>query len=328
MVKQHKFPTVASRNSYIVARKKDKVNTQELAEEVDLSPSQVNRIYKRYKQNGQVSRKKGSGRRKVLTKAQKLQLLRAAGRRPGALVQSIIDEFNIPCSDETAITYLKSMGYSYKKTQKRPYLDYVDEQARLYWTQSYREYPFTTTVFVDESVFQVGRPYYSWGKKGDPIPLETRSFPPTVSVWGSISMLGKVSLTFYEGTLDAYDYQTLLRNHLYRQANQLWGEGVWIMLQDGATCHTAGSTIRAISNHAGDIIDWPAASPDLNPMENVWSILKDRVAKRNPQTKEDLKNFIRQEWRNLDNDEVITIAESMPDRVLMLIENKGSYTGY
>jgi len=74
-----------------------------------------------------VSRKKGSGRGKVLTKTQKLQLLRAVGRRPGASIQSILDEYNILCSDETAISYLKSMGYSYKKTQKEPYLNYVDE---------------------------------------------------------------------------------------------------------------------------------------------------------------------------------------------------------
>jgi len=98
-------------------------------------------------------------------------------------------------------------------------------------------------------------------------------------------MLGKVFLTFYEGTLNAHDYQMILRNHLYHQAGQLWGEGIWVMLQDGATCHTAGSTTRNIRTHAGDVIEWSTASPGINPMENVWSILKDRVAKKTPETK-------------------------------------------
>jgi len=82
MVKPHKFPTVTGHSSNIVARNKDKVNTQVLAEEFGLRPGQVNRIYKRYKQ---------------------------------------IDEFNIPFSNRTAITFLKSMDYSYKKTTKRDF---------------------------------------------------------------------------------------------------------------------------------------------------------------------------------------------------------------
>jgi len=328
MAKTRKFSTYESRNAYIVASKKSGKTTEEISDEVDLSSSQVNRICKAHKQNGRLTRKKGSGRPKILTKAHKLKLLKAAGRHFGRSVQDMIDECNIPCSDETARGYLKSMGYTFKKSQKMPYLEYEDEQARLVFGQTYMDYDFSTTIFVDESVFQVGQSYYGWSKSGQPAYIGTSNFAPKIGVWASISMFGKLSLTFYEGTLDQFDYQRILTRSLYPQANRLWGKGVWILLQDGATCHTAHTTLAAIQQQAGDIIAWPSASPDLNPMENVWAILHSRVAKRNPRTIEELKLYIGQEWQRLDNDEAITIAESMPNRVSMLIETEGAYTGY
>ena len=328
MVKSKSFKTLTSRNKYIMEQKKAGKTSIEIGDEVGLSPSQVNRIIMAYKQNGRLQRKRGSGRQPVLTKAQKLKLCRLVEKYPEMSAATLAAECKINCSPQTIRNYLKSIGYSYKKTESQPYLTVQDYKERLFFAQSYRDYDFTTTIFVDESIFQVGQSYYCWSKIGEPLESLKGSFLPKVSVWASISTLGKLSLTFYEGSLDQFDYQRILRYNLYRQANRIWGQGVWVMLQDGASCHTAQSTIDSISQHAGDIVDWPASSPDLNPIENIWSILKDKVARRNPQTKEELKLCIRQEWNNLDNQEVISIAESMPKRVRMLIESEGEYTGY
>ena len=60
-------------------------------------------------------------------------------------------------------------------------------------------------------------------------------------------------------------------------------------------------------------------------MENVWSLLKDRVARNKPLTQEDLEFSIREEWQNLDNREVISLAESISQRVRMVIESEGDY---
>jgi len=70
-------------------------------------------------------------------------------------------------------------------------------------------------------------------------------------------MAGKLNLTFYDGTMDRFDYQKLLQEHLYPQANQLWGRGMWVLAQDGATCHTADSTETDILAHAHEILPWP-----------------------------------------------------------------------
>lgn len=328
MVKVHKFKSVEGRNGYIVAKRNSGKTIHEISEDVGLSERQVQRICTAHKQNGRLSRKKGSGRPKSLTKAQKLRLLRTIEAHFGTPLSNIIRDLRLPCTIRTARNYLRSVGYSYKKTHKMPYLNYQSEEDRLTWAQTYRNFDFSTTIFVDESVFQVGRPCYGWSKIGQTVYKKASGFGPSVNVWAAISTLGKVSLSFYEGTLNQYRYQQLLDRHLFRQADDLWGQGVWVMLEDGATCHTAKSTKNAILAHAGDIIDWPAASPDLNPMENVWSMLQTRVAQRDPQTMRELKNCITEEWENLENEVVSILAESMPNRVSMLIESEGAYVRY
>ena len=160
------------------------------------------------------------------------------------------------------------------------------------------------------------------------IPVQTPKYAAKVSVWASISTFGKLSITFYDGNLNQYSYQSILEAHLYPAANRFGGRRVWVLLQDGAPCHRAHSTKLSILQHAGEMIEWPAASPDINPIENVWALIKAAVARRLPQDHNELRACIMEEWHNLDNSIVSDIALSMHDRVIELINEEGGYIHY
>jgi len=75
-------------------------------------------------------------------------------------------------------------------------------------------------------------------------------------------------------------------------------------------------------------MDWPSYSPDLNPMENVWAILKRNVAKRNPETTEDLIEAIHLECRNFSQESGFNIFSSIYDRIDLLIESNDDAIHY
>jgi hypothetical protein len=105
----------------------------------------------------------------------------------------------------------------------------------------------------------------------------------TVNAWGGFSLKGKTELAFHEDTLSAQGYQDILENSLLPKAREWFGDEKqeWEFQQDKASCHTAKSTKRWLV-----VEGWLTKGDDINPMENLWAILDDRLEHKKFTTEE------------------------------------------
>ena len=61
-------------------------------------------------------------------------------------------------------------------------------------------------------------------------------------------------------------------------------------------------------------VDFPAYSPDLNPMENLWNTMAREVEKRSCETMEELQDVVADVWDKLDKEHMLALVDSMPKR--------------
>lgn len=97
-------------------------------------------------------------------------------------------------------------------------------------------------------------------------------------------------------------------------------------MEDGASSHTAKLTRQLHESSDIDRMSWPANSPDLNPIENVWRVLKQRVSKRSPRTLAEMRRYIEREWTALRLEDVRGYIDSMKERCQAVIGAKGGHT--
>ena len=101
-----------------------------------------------------------------------------------------------------------------------------------------------------------------------------------------------------------------------------------IFMQDGAPCHRAAKTTQWLKQHNVPLLEgWPARSPDLNPIEKVWSILGKRVSDRGPLTRPELINFVKEEWKKLVDDRktIPKLIAAVPTRCAEVARARGAY---
>ena len=103
-----------------------------------------------------------------------------------------------------------------------------------------------------------------------------------------------------------------------------------IFQQDSAPCHKAKMITNCFKKMKIAVLDWPRNSPDLNPIENLWSIVKNYLKKMNCPTKIKLIQSVLHVWFH--DEEIKQICKklvlSMKERVKLVIENKGGHTSY
>jgi hypothetical protein len=99
-------------------------------------------------------------------------------------------------------------------------------------------------------------------------------------------------------------------------------------IQDVARVHTVSSTMQYLCTMATVIEDWPANSPDLNLIENLWATLKRRVEELWPGTKDELIQVLFDVWEALEMDLVSNLVDSMTRRTQLVIRKAGDRISY
>ena len=131
--------------------------------------------------------------------------------------------------------------------------------------------------------------------------------------------------------MDAPLFKGILDKTILPGTSALYPGGSFKLYMDSDPKHTA----KMITNHVDQIqvnyvkkTEWPANLPDLNPIENIWAELANRVNNNPPYTLSQLKRRINIQWKNIPQQLINTTILSMPARLKEVIKNKGAATRY
>ena len=93
---------------------------------------------------------------------------------------------------------------------------------------------------------------------------------------------------------------------------------------DKASCHTAKSTKRWLEQHGVGVVEaWPTKGDDINPMENLWAILDDKLEHKKFTTEEGMKKSTRELWDEVDSSLLHNLIHSIPDRLRRIRKAEG-----
>ncbi|GFW98667.1 transposable element Tcb1 transposase [Trichonephila clavipes] len=118
-------------------------------------------------------------------------------------------------------------------------------------------------------------------------------------------------------------------HHHTGPAPGIMGLATAIFQEDNARPHVARIVQRFFVNHQTELLPWPARSPDLSPIENMWSMVAQRLTQITPPaaTPDQLWQM-EAAWSAVPQEHIQSLFESMPRRVVAVIANNGSYSGY
>jgi hypothetical protein len=261
--------------------------------------------------------------------------------------EKLQQELGLSVDIKTIRTFLADENILHWRTKKRPGLTEDLASKRLAWAQRHVNTDWSNWLFSDECSVEYGtgrqRPW-AFGFKHERLSTE-RVFPlkkgkqASAMVWAMIgASIGRSPIVFMQRDEDAprngysaLSYCWALDEHL---------EPVYdgqVFQQDNAPIHIAKMVqewfeIRGIHwCH-----DWPPYSPDLNPIEHAWGLMKQLIYKRKPYISnlrramqlEILHEEIPAAWDEIREEVVMSLVASMKERVAAVIAAQGWYTKY
>ncbi|KAL0151458.1 hypothetical protein M9458_053244 [Cirrhinus mrigala] len=128
--------------------------------------------------------------------------------------------------------------------------------------------------------------------------------------------------------VNAASYQEILEHFMLPSAEKLYGDEDFIFQHDLAPAHSAKTTGKWFTDHGITVLNWPANSPDLNPIENLWDIVKRKLRDARPNTLDELKAAIEASWASITPQQCHRLIASMPRRIEAVISAKGFPTKY
>lgn len=303
--------------------------------------STIYRIIKNFKERGSIVVKKASGRPRKSSKRQdrflKLIQLQDQGTTSTELAQEW-QQAGVSASARTVRRRLLEDGLV-SKAAKKPLLSRRNIRDRLIFCKRYGDWTaqdWSKVIYSGESLFQLfgasgtnlvrrkGERYYQ------SCVIPTVKHPRTIHVWGCFSARGVGSLTILpKNTAMNKEWYKNIQEQLLPTIQEQFGEEQCLFQHDEAPWHKAkGITKWLEEQNIAILCPWPGNSPDLNPMENLWSILKRQVNKKHPSNSDKLQALIMKEWATISRDVAQKLIDSMSGRIAEVLKEKGERCKY
>jgi transposase len=222
---------------------------------------------------------------------------------------------------------------------KKPFINERNRQRRVAWCELMRPTPpheWMNVLWSDESPFVLRycrkkRVWRTHNERYSPqCTVGTVKHDEKIMVWGCFCGYGVGRLYLVEGILEQNQYIRILEEQMLPSGREHFGDRYWIFQHDNDPPKHTARRVKAFMLERGIHLlpYWPAQSPDLNPIENLWSILDHNVRDRRPQSKAELFRVLQDGWNALDRDLLRRLVDSMPRRIQAVLDNNGWPTKY
>lgn len=318
---------------------------REIAEITGCSKSTVARVIQQHRETGDIptSYENCGGHNKKFDERDLRHIRQVAVRNPRSTAAEIQQELG-PIGDTVSLSTMKralrEAGCKTRKAKCKPFLNETHKARRYRWARDHEHWTleqWRRVVWSDETMIHVNDGAYKFVRVVDGYPLTsnhyklTTKYPTKVMFWGCFGYQGTGRIHVVEGTLNSEVYvNEIVRCRVLPQLQDWFADGSGIFQQDNAPCHSSRLTTRFFEENRVTLLDWPPQSPDLNPIEMMWAIIKQRISKFDVRSKKEIIAAFIKVWHR--DEEIVELCQKlidgMPKRIQAVIEAKGGNTKY
>lgn len=306
----------------IVELKEKNIFNDLIHEITGMDKTNIKKMYERWKDRGSFLDAGRSGRPMKLDKEQQGELQKIVNENKVTSVSEIKSIWGktapLQISPSSIKYFLKKKGYVKKSATKKPILSSQNVSKRFSFARKHVNKRWDNHIFIDESDFQLfPNKKQVWVKRKERVFFHRPRHSPAIKVICGISIYGQVFFRTYRGTIDSKKFKSLLLD-VKRNVYSHFPSPILVM--DNAPAHKGKLVLNWISKHFRTLYI-PPQSPELNPIETIFGILKKRIQDKKSKNMKTLNLAIKSCWKSLEKD-LIRKTISHLNKICKMIINK------
>ncbi len=309
-----------------------------------ISQNTVAKVVQTFKKDGTatISQRRPGRPRKLTPRQERLLMRRVEENRHASSLQlstEVESQTGVTISRDTIRRTLQRNGMHGCRPRKKPLLKPRHKKARLEFASSHADKDedyWDSILWSDETKINVfGSDGFKtvWRCKGEEYKKKRKMHGAySETLWWQCPYVGPHECCWCRGAAFHWWHHEFTNVLLYTEEKMLPSlralDRCALFQHDNDPKHTSKATVGFLKKNRVKVIQWPSMSPDLNPIEHLWGILKRQVENHSPSSIQSLKEVILEEWKKIDLAKCRQLVHSMPRRLGAVIKNHGGHTKY